>query len=567
MNGLQSLDTSLFRWINSSLANPVMDWLMPFLSGNPFYVPALLCILGWLIWKGGARGRICAFCVILAIALGDGVICKLIKDTVGRARPFVQLEGVRLLVGRGGSKSMPSSHAANSFAIVMAFYVFYRRSWRFTLPLAVAISFSRVYNGVHFPTDVLAGAILGAGYTAGGIWALNRAWIFWGSRFLPLWWNHLPSLIELDAPPVPVNPPRPAGGVILEQHWIRVGHLMILLLLAAQLGYLALGKIELSEDEAYQWLWSKHPALSYYSKPPLIAWTQWLGTHLWGDTAFGVRFFSPVIASVLGWVTLRFFAGQGRARTGFWVVLALTATPMLAAGSILMTIDPLLVLFWTLGMLAGWRAVQPEGRTQDWALSGFWLGLALLSKYTALFQLASWAVFFAIWPPARAHLRRAGPWLALGIATLCLTPVLVWNASHDWITIQHVANDGKLGETWQPKAQFFWDFAASEIFLLNPFFVILLLLAARRGVQQARDPLDSFLFWMGAPVFFCFISLSPSTPGFCPTGSRRACCRFFFGARCAGRDCRRIGRGWRLHYWEAGWRRDCWRRFCCMTPS
>ena len=70
--------------------------------------------------------------------------------------------------------------------------------------------------------------------------------------------------------------------------------------------YIGSGKIELSEDEAYQWLWSKHPALSYYSKPPLIAYTQFLGTHLWGDTEFGVRFFSPVIAAVLSLLVLRF---------------------------------------------------------------------------------------------------------------------------------------------------------------------------------------------------------------------------------------------------------------------
>ena len=65
-----------------------------------------------------------------------------------------------------GRNSMPSSHAANWFAATMIAFLFYRRSLWFMLPMALAVSFSRVYNGVHYPSDVLAGAILGAGYAA-----------------------------------------------------------------------------------------------------------------------------------------------------------------------------------------------------------------------------------------------------------------------------------------------------------------------------------------------------------------------------------------------------------------
>ena len=92
------------------------------------------------------------------------------------------------------------------------------------------------------------------------------------------------------------------------------------------------GVIQLAEDEAYQWVWSKHLALSYYSKPPLIAYTQFLGTSLWGDTAFGVRFFSPLITAVLGFVIFRFFAREVNARAGFFLLLIVTATPLIVRG-------------------------------------------------------------------------------------------------------------------------------------------------------------------------------------------------------------------------------------------
>ena len=126
-----------------------------------------------------------------------------------------------------------------------------------------------------------------------------------------------------------------------------------------------------------------------------------------------------MIAAILGLLVLRFFAREVNARAGFLLLLAVTATPLLAAGSVLMTVDPLSVLFWTLAMLAGWQAAKDAGTTRDWMLTGLWMGLGFLSKYTALFQLLCWAVFFWLWAPARKHLRRPGPYLALLVMALC----------------------------------------------------------------------------------------------------------------------------------------------------
>ena len=234
---------------------------------------------------------------------------------------------------------MPSSHAANWFAATMICYVFYRRSWRFMLPLACLVSFSRIYNGVHYPSDVLAGAILGAGYAAAGMWAIESLWRFAGQRWFPLWWEQLPSLVNIrpsaasestddELPPLP-DETLPAK---MDAQWLHLGYLFIAFSLLANLLYLASGLIGLSEDEAYQWVWSKHLALSYYSKPPLIAYTQWLGTHIWGDTDFGVRFFSPVIGAILGFLLLRFFAREVNARAGFFLALIVSATPLARAG-------------------------------------------------------------------------------------------------------------------------------------------------------------------------------------------------------------------------------------------
>ena len=151
----------------------------------------------------------------IIVATNDGLVCNSIKHAVSRPRPFVVLPEARLFgsVGKGyvppqtneygldmaghqGSRnSMPSSHAANWFAATMALFLFYRKSLRFMLPLALAVSFSRVYNGVHYPSDVLAGAIIGAGYAVAAAVAIESAWQYFGKKWFPRWHAKLPSLV------------------------------------------------------------------------------------------------------------------------------------------------------------------------------------------------------------------------------------------------------------------------------------------------------------------------------------------------------------------------------------
>jgi membrane-associated phospholipid phosphatase len=502
---LQSFDVSLFRFINTSLSNSFFDKLMPFASDSPCFACLFLALAVFLVWKGGARGRICALMLVLSLCLGNWLLCESIKNAVGRPRPFLTLPDVILRVGKGGSFSLPSSHAANWFSATMVLLVYYRRSVWAMLPLALLVCLSRIYNGVHYPGDVLAGAVLGAGYSAAVIWMFDTLWQFLGPRWFPLWKAQLPSLAQPVV--VPARPAAAGDQSVRDAQWLHLGWLLTAFLLLIRLAYLASGKIELSEDEAYQWLWSKHPALSYYSKPPLIAYTQLLGTRLWGDNEFGVRFFSPVIAAVMSLLVLRFMARATGGRTAFILLLVISASPLLDLGAVVMTVDPLSVLFWTAAMLAGWRAAGPAGTTRQWLWTGWWMGLGFLSKYTNLFQLVCWGVFFLLWPAARSHWRRPGPWLALLIVALCSLPVVIWNSQHDWITVAHVASDGQLGEQWH--RTYTLDFLLTEAGVLNPVFFAGALWAAIgfwRGGR--RDPWQLYLFSMGAPLFLFYFLIS-----------------------------------------------------------
>jgi len=197
MHWLQSLDAGLFHVVNPALSNSFFDVLMPFCSGNALFGPAFLIALGLLACKGGARGRICVLMLVLAIALGDSFVCNTLKHLISRPRPFWTIPDVHVPVGIGrtDSGSMPSSHAANWFAATMVLFLFYRKSLWIMLPLALGVSFSRLYNGVHYPSDVLAGALVGAGYAVAVAIALEAAWQSIGKKWFPHWHAKVPSLV------------------------------------------------------------------------------------------------------------------------------------------------------------------------------------------------------------------------------------------------------------------------------------------------------------------------------------------------------------------------------------
>ena len=516
MDWLAALDLSVFRFINHTLVNPVFDELMPFISGNGYSQPLVLGLILWLLTRCGTKGR--CFIVVLALSLwlGDSLIFGPLKKAVARPRPYVTHVETRRIVGAGGDrKSFPSGHSANSACIAAVAVLFWRRSWRFVVPFAACVGISRCYNGVHYPSDVLGGWVLGTFAGIAGTFLVEAVWRQAGQRCFPLWFACLPSL-RSDALPAKLG-----DELATQSHWRRAGYVLIGALLLARLCYLRAGIIELSEDEAYQWLWSKHLALSYYSKPPGIALAQWLGTHLFGDTELGSRFLSPVITAALGVMLLRFVTRYANAKTAFLFLLAVTATPLMSVGGILITIDPLLVFCWTAALMSGWRAIT-EDSTKQWLITGLWWGGAFLSKYSSPFLWASFGLFFLLWPPARAQLRRPGPWLALLVNLLCTIPVIAWNAHHDWITVHHVSERGGLSSAWQPTARFFWDFLYTVPALMNPFLFIAIVWAAvafwrdpavkaapgKPSSARANPPemLLRYLFCLGAPVFLFYFA-------------------------------------------------------------
>ncbi|HEY0330123.1 MAG TPA: glycosyltransferase family 39 protein [Rhodopseudomonas sp.] len=190
----------------------------------------------------------------------------------------------------------------------------------------------------------------------------------------------------------------------------------------------------LTFDEAYYWMWAKHLAGGYYDHPPMVAVVIRLGTLIGGDTEFGVRLVSILLGLPMSWAVYRsaelLFGDRRLAATA---TLLLNATLMAAAGTTIVTPDaPLLVASsFVLYFLA---KLQATGRGICWLGVGAAVGAALLSKYTALFFGPVILVWLLAVPRLRHWLASPWPYLAALIALVMFSPVLLWNADHQWVS-------------------------------------------------------------------------------------------------------------------------------------
>jgi undecaprenyl-diphosphatase len=164
---LKQLDQEWFLAINgyhSSFWDPIMVAI----SDRLFWIPFYLVLAAYLIYRHRRQSILMFLAIGLSLLAADGISSRFIKPYFARLRPCHDAslsETINIVAGCGGKFGFLSSHAANTFAIAMLFALMlpdrYRNFKIFAFVWAVAISYSRVYLGVHFPGDVLGGAVLG----------------------------------------------------------------------------------------------------------------------------------------------------------------------------------------------------------------------------------------------------------------------------------------------------------------------------------------------------------------------------------------------------------------------
>jgi 4-amino-4-deoxy-L-arabinose transferase-like glycosyltransferase len=286
-----------------------------------------------------------------------------------------------------------------------------------------------------------------------------------------------------------------------------------LLLLGGTIFHLAYSThLELVGDEAYYWLWSWRLDICYADKGPMIAWLIWLGTSFFGQTVFGVRFFAVLLAGGTGVGLYLLGRDLFSSRVGFWAVVLATVAPLFAVGASLMTIDTVYIFFWTWAAWFFWHA-KDDPRLRWWLLAGITVGLGILSKYTALLELISFAAFCSWHRPSRVHFRRATFWIMLATALLFLLPAIVWNQEHHWPTGHWLWQRGGLNEQVSFHLVCLLVFLAAQAGVISPlFFLGLVFIICRPAILQRPQPATGYTLALFLPPFGLYLLLSLHYP-------------------------------------------------------
>lgn len=171
MEYLKTIDTELFMLING-LHNAFFDPIMYWLSDKLFWIPMYLLIAFFMVRRYKMRGVLMLLFVAVVIVLCDQTASHLIKNLVQRLRPSHEptLAGLVHLskAGPGGLYGFASSHAANVFGLATFLYFVLDKQFKVLkyglFAWAILVSYSRIYNGVHYPGDVLVGSFIGIVY-------------------------------------------------------------------------------------------------------------------------------------------------------------------------------------------------------------------------------------------------------------------------------------------------------------------------------------------------------------------------------------------------------------------
>jgi 4-amino-4-deoxy-L-arabinose transferase-like glycosyltransferase len=273
--------------------------------------------------------------------------------------------------------------------------------------------------------------------------------------------------------------------------WLAVV-LLIAALTAMRLVYA--GVLELRTDEAYYWTWSKESVLSFLDHPPGVAWSIRFGTAIFGDTNLGVRF-GGIVAMLVTQLLLADIVRRVTHDARAVVFAVLMPEAALYYGLLMAKVAPDTAMIpFAVAMLWALVRLHESGNPRWWLAAGLFAGLALLSKFTVIMLLPAVVAFVLVPDWRRRWLLSPYPWRAALIAVLVFSPVLIWNAHHDWASFrfQFVRAVATHPLSFRTVGEFFGMQFGLVGFVLLPVVLSGVTLTAWRG-YRTREPVAILL--------------------------------------------------------------------------
>lgn len=189
-------------------------------------------------------------------------------------------------------------------------------------------------------------------------------------------------------------------------------------------------------DEAYYSLWSKHPALSYVDHPPMIAWLHGLTNALTGQSEFGIRCMAIILILISTWLIYLTAKEAFGKKVAVASAVLFNLIPTYLAGGMFLTPEQPVIIFWLISLYFSIKIIKTH-ETKYWYPLGLGIGLGLLSKFPMLLFLPGLLLFLLLSKENRYWLTKKEPYLAMIIAFLIFSPVIIWNINQHFPSLAH----------------------------------------------------------------------------------------------------------------------------------
>jgi dolichol-phosphate mannosyltransferase len=257
--------------------------------------------------------------------------------------------------------------------------------------------------------------------------------------------------------------------------------------------------VEMLPEETYYWSYARHLDLGYLDHPPMVAWLISVGTWVFGQNEFGVRFGALLCGAITALYIYRLTRNLFGEPAALASVVLTSSLPFFYLSGLLLTPDSPMTAAWAASLYYFERALIGDDSRAWWRL-GVALGLGMFSKYSiALLGVA--ALLFMLWDAgSRRWFRRPEPYIAVALAALIFSPVIVWNAQHEWASFAFQTSR-RLAEP----AQFaLHKLLGSMLTLITPTGFLAIALTRRMGENQRQARFMTLALLVPLSVFAIF---------------------------------------------------------------